>query len=140
LEDEEFDHKAGLLGAGPLRQRSVRRIIANGSNFSRCIMKRTNLVQASLDGANFEGADLTEALLMYTEMKNAHLSHAILTGTNLMWANLPGADFSRSKMTKTIMVEANLQDAKLEGVDKANAYVKYAKLDGTMWFEKAESH
>jgi uncharacterized protein YjbI with pentapeptide repeats len=57
-----------------------------------------------------------------------------------MWANLQGADFSQSKLSKTVMVEANLQNAKLDGADKAGAYAKYAKLDGTPWFEQAAKH
>ena len=36
-------------------------------------------------------------------------------------------------MYKTIFVEANLSNANTEGLDKNNAYLKYAKLKGTSW-------
>jgi uncharacterized protein YjbI with pentapeptide repeats len=39
-------------------------------------------------------------------------------------------------MLQTIFVEANLQNAKVAGIDKAGAYIKYAKLEGTSWFEQ----
>jgi hypothetical protein len=39
-------------------------------------------------------------------------------------------------MMQTIFVEANLQRAKVAGIDKAGAYIKYAKLEDTPWFEQ----
>lgn len=115
-------------------------VIADKANFAHANLTGTNLVQATLNGASFEGADLTEALLMYTEMKDARLVGANLTKTNLMWANLQGADFTGSKMFQTVMVEANAQNAKVTGIDKAGAYLKYAILEGTAWFEQTEKH
>jgi uncharacterized protein YjbI with pentapeptide repeats len=53
-----------------------------------------------------------------------------------MWANLQNADLTGSRMSQTVFVEANLQNAKVTGADKAGAYLKYAKLDGTAWFEQ----
>jgi uncharacterized protein YjbI with pentapeptide repeats len=53
-----------------------------------------------------------------------------------MWANLQDVDLTGSKMLQTIFVEANLQNAKVAGIDKAGAYIKYAKLQGTSWFEQ----
>jgi hypothetical protein len=41
-----------------------------------------------------------------------------------------------SKMLQTIFVEANLQNAKVAGLDKHSGYLKYAKLQGTSWFEQ----
>jgi uncharacterized protein YjbI with pentapeptide repeats len=73
---------------------------------------------------------------MYAEMKEARLSNTSLIKTNLMWANLQDADLTGSKMMQTIFVEANLQNAKVAGIDKAGAYIKYAKLEGTSWFEQ----
>jgi uncharacterized protein YjbI with pentapeptide repeats len=53
-----------------------------------------------------------------------------------MWANLQDADLTEAKMMQTIFVEANLQRAKVAIIDKAGAYIKYAKLEGTPWFEQ----
>jgi uncharacterized protein YjbI with pentapeptide repeats len=36
-------------------------------------------------------------------------------------------------MYKTIFVEADLRNANTEGLDRNNAYLKYAKLNGTTW-------
>jgi len=58
-----------------------------------------------------------------------------------MWANLQNSDLTGSKVSQTIFVEANLKNAKVTGVNKAGAYLKYARLDGTEWFEQiAEKH
>jgi uncharacterized protein YjbI with pentapeptide repeats len=73
---------------------------------------------------------------MYAEMKEARLTNTNLIKTNLMFANLQDADLTGSKVLQTIFVEANLQNAKVAGVDKPRAYVKYAKLQGTSWFEQ----
>ena len=109
---------------------------ADRANFVNVNLTRSNLVQASLNGANFQGANLSETLLMYAEMKEARLTNTNLIKTNLMWANLQDADLTGSKMMQTIFVESNLQRAKVTGIDKAGAYVKYAKLEGTSWFEQ----
>ena len=58
-----------------------------------------------------------------------------------MWANLQDADLTGSKMLQTIFVEANLQNAKVADIEKPDAYIKYAKLQGTSWFEQiSEQH
>jgi uncharacterized protein YjbI with pentapeptide repeats len=111
-------------------------LIGDRANFAHATLIGTNLVQASLNGAQFQDANLTEALLMYSEMKGAHLANATLTRTNMMWANLQDADLTASKLSQTVFVEANLQNARVSNVDKAGAYIKYAKLEGTSWFEQ----
>ena len=112
-------------------------LIADRANFVHANLTGTNLVQASLNGTDFQGANLTETLLMYAEMKEVRLANANLTKTNMMWTNLKNADFTGSKMLQTVFVEANLQNARVAGIDKAGAYIKYAKLEGTSWFEHA---
>jgi uncharacterized protein YjbI with pentapeptide repeats len=90
-------------------------------------------VQADLSNANFEGANLTDAILMYAEMKGCNLTGADLTRTNLMWANLQDSNLTGCKLSKTVLVQANLMNAKLENVYKNGAYLKFAKLKGTLW-------
>ena len=110
-------------------------LVAERANFAHANLTGTNLVQASLKGSDFQGANLTKTLLLYAEMKEVRLTSANLTKTNMMWANLQNADFTGSKMLQTVFVEANLQNATLAGIDKAGAYIKYAKLEGTSWFD-----
>lgn len=103
------------------------------TNFSHCNLARINLVQADLNKANFEGADLTDAILMYAEMKGCNLTGANLTRANLMWANLQDSNLTGCKLSKTIFVQANLMNAKLDNIYKNAAYLKFAKLKGTLW-------
>ena len=103
------------------------------TNFSSCNLTKANLVQADLSMANLEGANLSEALLMYCEMKECNLVNADLTRANFMWANLQGSNLTNSKILKTNFVEANLRNLKISNVDKSAAYLKYAKLEGTVW-------
>ena len=101
------------------------------TNFSNCILKKTNFVQAELNNCNFANADLTETLFMYAEMKNCNLQNCNMKKSNFMWANLYNADLSGSKISNTIFIEANLKSAKLKDLDKENAFLKYAKFDIT---------
>jgi uncharacterized protein YjbI with pentapeptide repeats len=66
-------------------------------------------------------------------MKECNLANADLTKTNFMWANLQGSNLTNCTISRTNFVEANLTNAKLPNVDKRAAYIKYAKLEGTVW-------
>ena len=101
------------------------------TNFSNCILKKTNLVQAELNNSNFENADLTDTLFMYAEMKNCNLQNCNMKKSNFMWANLYNADLSGSKITNTIFIEANLQSAILKDINREHAFMKYAKFELT---------
>ena len=101
------------------------------ANFSNCILKKTNLVQAELNNSNFENADLTDTLFMYAEMKNCNLRNCNMKRSNFMWTNLQNSDLSGSKITNTIFIEANLQSAILKDINKEHAFMKYAKFELT---------
>jgi len=105
--------------------------ICTQTNFSNCILHKTNFVQAELNNCNFANTDLTDTLFMYAEMKNCNLRNCNMTRSNFMWANLHNADLSGSKISNTIFIEANLKSAKLKDFDKENAFLKYAKFDIT---------
>ncbi|HJT83815.1 MAG TPA: pentapeptide repeat-containing protein [Nitrososphaeraceae archaeon] len=98
------------------------------TNFSKSILKKTNLVQAELDSCNFKEADLTETLFMYAEMQNCNLQMCNMNRTNFMWANLQYADLSGSKALDTVLVEANLKSCILKDFNKEKAFLKYAKI------------
>src|ERR671932_179424 len=100
-----------------------------GTDFSHCNLSKVNFVQAILNKANFEGANLTDTLLMYAEMEECNLVNSDVTRTN----------FTGSKFFKTILVEANMKDVRISKVDKKDAYLKYAKIEGTPW-EVADSN
>ena len=105
--------------------------ICTQTDFSKCILKKTNFVQAELNNCNFANSDLTDTLFMYAEMKNCNLRNCNMKKSNFMWANLYNADLSGSKITRTIFVEANLQSAIIKDFNKENAFLKYAKLDSS---------
>ena len=107
--------------------------VCNKTNFSHCILKKTNLVQAELNKANFDNSDLTDALFMYSEMKECTLRNCNLSRSNFMWTNLQKSDLRGSNLTKTIFIEANLQHSFLNDLNKNNAYIKYAKIENTVW-------
>jgi uncharacterized protein YjbI with pentapeptide repeats len=81
--------------------------------------------------ANLEGANLSEALLMWSEMKKCNLTNTDLIRRNFMYANLQGCNLTNSKMTKTIFIQADLRDAKLTDIDESAVYLKYTRLEGT---------
>ena len=102
-------------------------------NFTNSIVMGTNFVQSNLTRTNFESSDMSEALIMYATVRDSNISKSQLSNTNFMWSDLQNSDFRQSNMYKTIFVEADLRNANTEGLDKNNAYLKYAKLKGTSW-------
>jgi uncharacterized protein YjbI with pentapeptide repeats len=66
-------------------------------------------------------------------MRECCLIDADLTIKNLMCANLHNSDLTNSKILRTNFVEANLTNAKVPNIDKTLAFLKFAKLDGTVW-------
>jgi uncharacterized protein YjbI with pentapeptide repeats len=86
-----------------------------------------------MTSCTFNGANLTDALLMYCNLKKSSFLNANLTRTNFMWADLTESDFTGSTMTRTIFVEAKLRSAKLEDIKKDIVYLKFANLEGTKW-------
>jgi uncharacterized protein YjbI with pentapeptide repeats len=107
--------------------------ICSNTDFRESKMEKINLVQAELNGSNFESADLTQALLMYAEMKNCILKNCNLKQTNFMWTDLQNSDLRGSYLDETIFIESYLNDTKLDDLKKEKAYTKYAKLDNTIW-------
>jgi uncharacterized protein YjbI with pentapeptide repeats len=103
------------------------------TKFTECNLSKTNLVQAEMTNSNFQGADMTEALLMYGNLKKSIFIDSNLTRTNFMWAELRECDFSGSRMKKTIFVEAKMQNAKLDNVLLDTVYLKQANLEGNSW-------
>ena len=93
----------------------------------------TNFVQSNLSKTTFEGSDMSDALIMYATVRDSNIVKSQLSNTNFMWSDLQNSDFRESIMYKTIFVEADLRNANTEGLDKNDAYLKYAKLKGTTW-------
>ncbi len=106
---------------------------AENVNFSRSVLESINFVQGILNNCNFDGADLSNGIFMYAEMKNCSFSLTNLTNTNLMFAELQNSYFSNAKLCQTIFVEAHMENIKAKDIDKQQAYLKFAKMDGANW-------
>ncbi len=101
---------------------------------------RCELVDANLEEANLEGADLGMANLVRANLKGANLVRADLEGAtlkgadlvhaNLGRADLEGADLENAYLERADLVRANLSNANLEGADLVRADLVRANLEG----------
>lgn len=100
----------------------------------------TNLIGASLFGADLTGADLAEADLTDTDFRNADLTDAVLrsadlTDADLRFASLTGTNLFGTDLTDALLHGADLTNAKLSQADIIDADLRYAGLSGTNLFE-----
>ena len=101
-----------------LRQTDLSYIkIGSGNNLSEAIFVRTNLRNANLRSVNLTRADLKEANLI-----EANLIDADLKGANLIDADLTGANFTRADLTGAILTGADLTRADLTGANLSQAH------------------
>lgn len=77
----------------------------SGAKAPNAFMIRTDLTDAILRDANFEGADMRRSMLV----------GATLTNTNLTGAQLAGASLQGADLTGAMLMEADLTDADLRG-------------------------
>ena len=95
----------------------------SGRNLKNAIFKGANLRQcnfsgSNLKGANFEGADATGA-----NFSGANLKESNLQGASLQYANLTGANLKNANLEK-----ANLKGAKISGANFNGANLQEATL------------
>ncbi len=114
----------------------------SGRDFSGAVMAKVNLDNAVLDGANFNGADLGQALLNFASLqclpppgKCVDLSGAQLQGAKLNNANLSGASLYNAVLSKN--VNNKIEDAAaLNSAHLKNVNLALAQLSGVS-FENA---
>ncbi len=73
--------------------------------------------------ANVTGADMTNAQMVYWDLRNRDFSGADLSHANLTGADLRGANFTGAKLDY-----ANMKDTDLRGTTFTNANITYATL------------
>lgn len=78
------------------------------------------LIDGSLEGKIFNGADLSHAWLKQANLKMVHLQYAKLDGAQLGGAILQGADIQFATMNGAWLTSTDLRGANLYGVDLAN--------------------
>jgi uncharacterized protein YjbI with pentapeptide repeats len=103
-------------------------------------LRREDLVQTDLRGANFSEARLCEVNLTGANLFEANLSAADLTearlyGTNLKDANLSGANLFRAKLHDSSLIGANLTGANLSEAELISASLFFANLTGANLFQ-----
>jgi uncharacterized protein YjbI with pentapeptide repeats len=109
-------------------QARLSRFDLRGANFSNARMgadmrnqsmglMRTDLSGASLEEANFAGADLGRALLRFARLAGANFTGAKLVGADLSGADLTGANLADADLTEADLGGAILKDVR--GFDRA---------------------
>ncbi|TQK49867.1 uncharacterized protein YjbI with pentapeptide repeats [Streptomyces sp. SLBN-118] len=111
----------------------------NGAEFEGAILSDSDLSRAHLGMWNLSRADLQRARLVEAKLFSARLSYARLTEANLSGANmrhaelhgvsLTKADLSGADLSCTNLDRADLQGAKLTGADLMNAHLTDAHVD-----------
>ena len=77
--------------------------------------QRANLSRACLIGANLEGADLGDANLSGVYANNANFQGASLAAANLQEGNFIDANLSQADLSDTVVGGANFTNARLQG-------------------------
>ena len=117
-----------LLGSRELRitRKVLNHLDMSGVDLSGMNLSKCNLFSANLNsiygcrGANFDGADLREALLH---------------GSSFYNCSFIGTDFRGAHASATIE-DSNLTDALFDGAGKGEIKFKNSKLDGTIYYKK----
>ncbi|MGG6298173.1 pentapeptide repeat-containing protein [Leptolyngbya sp. AN02str] len=89
-----------------------------------------NTETISLNGSNFNGADLSGTDLSGAEFCGANLSDANLSSAEFCGANFSGADLSGTNFSEADLSGANLSGANLSGANLSRANLRFANLDG----------
>lgn len=79
---------------------------------------------------DFNGADLTKAVLCEANLWNADLRGANLTKASLIGAKLSRADLSRANISEANLSDTNLKGADLRGANLHRSHFDYADLKG----------
>ena len=94
---------------------------------TRCELSNAGLVYADLRGANLQQANLSRANLSRANLQGANLSGASLMGASLAGANLTGANLDGANLTAADLRYATATNATFQG-----ASLDHASLQGTI--------
>ncbi len=136
IEKQRLIAEMGSLDATTTRN-AVRQLRANGWLYDGSL-NSADLNEANLDGtdlrnANIERANLQSAKLNHSRLDNAcirdsNFAHAELNKANLTNTDLQNANFCEAKMTSTILSEADLLGANFQNVQLDHAYLTGCNL------------
>jgi len=116
-----------------LRRADLREANLNGANLSeadltKANLRRANLMSADLNDASLYLADLRGALLNGAKLRNAdiggaNLSGADLRGADIRWANISEANLSSANLRGANLVGSNLSETNLEDADLTGCHI-----------------
>jgi uncharacterized protein YjbI with pentapeptide repeats len=133
--------KANLGGANlsgvRLRKANLTEAWLGGADLIEARLEGANLTRAGLTKANLteawlNGADLTEAGLGGANLIRAEFNGANLTGTQLVGANLRKIQLIRANLTRTVLERADLTEAMLGAANLTGAMLSGADLTGAV--------
>ena len=101
-----------------------------GANFQNAILEKADLETATLIGAEFQKANLTEAKLKGADLRKANFQNAILEKADLETANLFDANLHKANFQNAILEKADLETADLFDANLHKANLTGAKLKG----------
>ncbi|MDT9294051.1 MAG: pentapeptide repeat-containing protein [Arthrospira platensis PCC 7345] len=113
---------------GTLDRANLSNADLNGSNFSSASLIGTNLENANLKEASLTGADITNANLSRSDLKLARMSQINAQGTQFMFADLREADLQRGSLSGADFQGANLQNANLSQAQLTGTNFRNARL------------
>jgi hypothetical protein len=116
------------LDMAKLIQASLRGADFSGANLTKANLGGADLSQANFRKAKLRSADLREANLSGADLRDANLARTQLIGADLSVANLSGANLVRANLNKARLITANLSGANLSGATMKAATLLEAKL------------
>ena len=115
---------------------SLERANLERANLSEAVLLGANLEQANLRDANLSDVILLGANLEQANLRDANLDQAILGGANLRGANLDGAILYKIDLDGANLDQAILGGANLDGEILFEAILDGANLDGAIMDEE----
>ncbi|MGD0526001.1 MAG: DUF2169 domain-containing protein [Polyangiaceae bacterium] len=106
-------------------------VAADGACFRGAWMRKLHAVMGcSFEGANFDGADLTDAFLRGSSLKGASFEGARLDGADLSECDLTGAKLTAAQMKSALLIRTDLSGASLAGANLMEAMLQKSRLHG----------
>ena len=100
------------------------------------IWSKCQLARKNFEGADLSGAVMDDIVLHHSKLKGINLEKADIRGADLSNTDLSGANLKRARLNKAIIKDANLtgadlSGANLEGADLERSILTGAKIKGT---------
>ena len=108
-----------------IQDRDVSRVISISGSCGRC-----ELSGRRLTGANFVGANFTQAMLVGSDLRGATIVGSNFSESDLSRADLRGAELVGSLFTRAILARARMDGVEAHGASFALADLSHANLRG----------